>query len=282
MGTSKSAAPQPPNPVQLANQQSNSNIQTAAANSYLNAVNQYTPFGSTVWKQVGTRQMGDGSVSIPEWQLHTELSPSGQKLMNLGSSYIDRIGEATSTPFNFDGMPSAPTYDENARQQALARIIARNQPQMDRGQASLETKLRNQGLSSGTKAWDNAYDDFNRGVNDFRLGADVQAGDEASRIFGLQSQARDRAISERLLQRTQPLNEAISLMSGSPMPTYQGLPQSQIAPTDTITPQMMAYQGQQQNWQTGQNASNALMGSIFGLAGSALGGWGLGGFKKPW
>lgn len=296
MGTSKSSAPAPPNPVQMANQQSNSNISTAAANSYLNAINQYTPFGNQIWKQVGSRQMGDGSVSIPEWQVYTELNPQQEKIVNaqqaatLGASelardYTQRIRAATGTPFNLDGLPAAPVYDENARTAALGRILARNQPQMDRSQTALETKLRNQGLVSGTDAWNSAYDDFNRGVNDFRLGADVQAGDEAGRIFGLQGAMRDRAIQERLLQRNQPINEVTALLgtgTGVQMPQFVNTAQQPIAPTDTMTPQMASYQGQMQNWQAGQNASNALMGSIFGLAGSALGGWGTGGFKKPW
>lgn len=270
MGTSKQAAPQPPNPTQMAQQQSNSNISTAAANSYLNAVNQYSPFGSTVWHQTNTRQMGDGSVSIPEWEVRTEFSPEGQKLYGLGSSYIDRIGEATRTPFNFEGMPTAPVYDENARQDALGRIVARAQPQMDRDRSAFEQRLADQGIGMQDPAYRSGWDQFDRGVNDFRLGADIQAGGEAAQLFNLQSQARDRAIQERLLERTQPLNEAMSLMTGSPLPTYQPLPQTQIAPTDTYTPQQMAYQGQLANWQAQQQQSNAMMGGLFGLGSSAL------------
>jgi hypothetical protein len=280
----------------MAQQQSNSNIATAAANSYLNAINQYTPQGNVIWKQVGTRKMGDGSVEIPEWQVHTQLSPQQQKIFNaqegatLGASelardYTSRIRDATKTPFSFDGMPAAPVYDENARIAARDRIMARNQPLMDRDRTDLEARLRNQGLVAGSDAWNNAYDDFTRGQNDFRLGADIQAGGEAARIFGLQGDMRSRAIQEALLKRNQPINEVTALLGTGPgvqMPTFQNTQQQPVAPTDTITPQMMAYQGQMQNWQAGQNANNALMGSIFGLAGSALGGWGSGGFKKFW
>jgi hypothetical protein len=306
MGTSKGGAPQPPNPVQMAQQQSNSNISTAAANSYLNAINQYGPQGNVIWKQVGTRKMGDGSVEIPEWQVHTELSPQQQKIFNaqegatLGASelardYTQRIRAATATPFSLNGLPQqgdAPTYNEGSRVAALERILARNSPAMQRDEEALRTRMRNQGLVPGTDAWKNAYGDFTRGQNDFRLGADIQAGGEAardfdiaSRIFGMKGDIRSRAINERLLERNQPINEVTALLGLGPgvqMPQQLNTQQQPIAPTDTMTPQMMAYQGQMQNWQAGQNANNALMGSIFGLAGSALGGWGSGGFKKFW
>lgn len=62
-------------------------------------------------------------------------------------------------------------------------------------------------------------------------------------------------------------------------PSFGSSPQVQVAPTDTIGPQMAAYQAQLANWQAEQNQQNALMGGLFGLAGSALtaglmpGGW---------
>lgn len=53
---------------------------------------------------------------------------------------------------------------------------------------------------------------------------------------------------------------------------------TQVAPTDVIGPIMQKWQTDVQNAQLATKAKQALMGSVFGLAGSGLGAWGLQGF----
>lgn len=65
-------------------------------------------------------------------------------------------------------------------------------------------------------------------------------------------------------------------------PAPISLPGTSVAPTDTIGPEMAKWQVEVENARKAEEAKSALMGSIFGLAGSALGGWGMGGFKKFW
>lgn len=73
---------------------------------------------------------------------------------------------------------------------------------------------------------------------------------------------------------------AKALQQGAPQPL--GLPGVGVAPTDTIGPEMAKWQAEVQQQQMEQQAKQALMGSIFGLVGAGLGGWGSGGFKKFW
>jgi hypothetical protein len=80
------------------------------------------------------------------------------------------------------------------------------------------------------------------------------------------------------------LNIAKALMQSSEnnMPPPLQMPGVPVAPTDTIGPEMAKWQAEMENAQRAEQAKAQLMGSIFGLAGSALGGWGMGGFKKFW
>lgn len=73
---------------------------------------------------------------------------------------------------------------------------------------------------------------------------------------------------------------AKALQQGAPAPL--GLPSVGVAPTDTIGPEMAKWQAEMQQQQMQQQAKQALMGSVFGLLGAGLGGWGSGGFKKFW
>ena len=289
MGSSKGgSAPQAPDPSQVIGQQTQSNVNTAVANSYLNRVNQYGPQGSKTYVEGPARTVG--GVSVPSWSEYTTLSPEQQKIYDsqtqltqgtsdLANKYVGRIGEATAQPFNYDGLPDAPVYDEAYRQQQKDAIIARNQPNMDRDSEALRTRLANQGISLGTEAWRGAQDDYNRGVNDFRLGADVQAGNAAAQAYGLEASTRDRAIQERTALRTQPINEVAALLgtgNGVSMPQFSQVPQVQVQPTDVMGAYGQQYAGQMAQWQQGQKSNNAALGGLFGLAGT-IGGAYLGG-----
>lgn len=285
MGSKSQSAPQAPDPKAVIGQQTQSNVNTAVADSYLNRVNQYGPQGSKTysidsWKNVA-------GTDVPIWGETTTLSPEQQKIYDsqtqltqgtsdLANKYVGRIGEATAQPFNYDGLPDAPVYDEAYRQQQRDAIIARNQPNMDRDREALRTQLGNQGISLDSEAWRSAQDDYNRGVNDFRLGADVQAGNSAAQAYGLEASTRDRAIQERTNLRTQPINEVAALLgtgNGVSMPQFSSVPQVQVAPTDVMGAYGQQYAGQMAQYQSGQQSNNAALGGLFGLAGALGGGY---------
>jgi hypothetical protein len=282
MGKSTPSAPQAPDPSYVSQQQTQSNVNTAVANGYLNRVNQYGPQGSKTYDVAGTTNVG--GVDVPMWNERTTLSPEQQKIYDsqtqltqgtsdLANQYVGRIGEATSQPFNYEGLPSAPQYNEAYRQQQRDAIIARNQPQMTRDQEALNQRLANQGISLGSDAWKAAQDDYARAQNDFRLGADVQAGSSAAQQYGLEASTRDRAIQERANLRTQPINEVAALLgtgNGVQTPQFSAVPQAQVAPTDVSGNYWNQYQGQVAQQQMQQSANNATTGGLFGLGGSAL------------
>lgn len=286
----KASPPQPPDPNVTSAAQTTSNVNTAVANAILGNVNQVTPGGNLTYDQIGTVTV-DGR-EVPRWQATTQLSPEQRRIYDsqtavtqgtsdLARQYIDRIRNATSQPFSYEGAPTAPQYDPAFRQQMRDTIIQRNQPNMDRDKAALESRLSNQGIGIGTEAWSNAMDDYSRGVNDFRLGADIQSGQEAERAFGLGAQTRDRWITEQANLRNQPINEVSALLGTGPGvrgPEFVPTQMPQIQGTDVAGNINNAYQGQLAAWQQEQQSQNAALGGIFGLLGSGLGGWARGGF----
>ncbi len=272
-------------------QQTQANGNAAVAQGLMNRVNQVTPYGNLTYEKTGAVNMP--GYEVPMYTATTTLSPEQQKLYDtqtrvtqgaydLADKYTGRIADATATPFNYEGLPDAPVYNEDYRKQQLGAIETRNAPAMERDRAALETKLKNQGLTYGTEAWNAAQDDLNRGVNDFRLGADVQAGNAAAQAYGLEGTTRDRAIQERANLRTQPINEVAALLGtgqGVQNPNFVNVPQVQVQPADVQGPYAQQYQGQMAQWQQNQQSQNAALGGLFGLAGAGLGGWARTGFK---
>jgi hypothetical protein len=116
-------------------------------------------------------------------------------------------------------------------------------------------------------------DDLSRRQGDVltNLGLDsVRAGRaEQSRLYGLATDARSRAIAEALQERLQPLNEAAALFQGSPafsVPT----PQSQVMPTDVYGPINTSYQGALDNYNQRIATNNANMSGLYGLGAGAI------------
>ena len=171
-------------------------------------------------------------------------------------------------------MAPAPVYNEDYRRQQLQAIQDRNAPQMQRDQDTLNQRLANQGISLGSEAWRSAQDDYSRARNDFRLGADVQAGNAAAQQYGLESNTRDRAIQEMTALRTQPINEVAALLgtgNGVQTPQFAQAPQAQVAPTDVSGNYYNSYAAQVANQRQQQQQSDAAMGGLFGLGGTLIG-----------
>jgi len=282
MGKSTPSAPASPDPAYVSQQQTQSNVNTAVANGYLNRVNQYGPTGSKTYDIRGTQNVG--GVEVPLWNETTTLSPDQQRIYDsqtkltqgtsdLANQYVGRIGEATANPYSYDGLAPAPQYNEAYRQQQRDAIIQRNQPQMQRDQEALNQRLANQGISLGSEAWRAAQDDYNRARNDFRLGADIQAGSSAAQQYGLEANTRDRAIQEMTNLRTQPINEVATLLgtgTGVQNPQFSQVAQTQVAPTDVSGNYWNAYQGSLAQQKMAMDQQNATTGGLFGLGGTAL------------
>lgn len=170
--------------------------------------------------------------------------------------FADVGGQQRTIDYSAFGDPNiARSSVENALMQRMA-------PQLSQDRAALETKLANQGLSAGTQAYDQGIDEFNRQVNDARLGAIINAGGEQSRIAGLgiaqgqfanQGQERDYA---------QALGRASFFNSGQAQDFGQGATRANLynqgqAQDFGQAQDRAGFANAAQQQQFGQNAQNA-------------------------
>lgn len=284
MGKPTPSAPQAANPSQVAQQQSQANINTAIGQATLNNTNQVTPYGNLTYSETGGRYTPDGTW-VPQYTATQTLSPEQQKLYDaqtqvsqgttdLANQYVSRIADATSTPYSYDSLGPAPTYNDDSAAKYAQTLISRDQPQQDRDLANLTQRLANQGISVGTPAYQAAMDQYQRSVNDYRLGAQSQGQTMAMNDYNTSENAYQNAISQYTNLRTEPINEVATLLgtgTGVQSPSYVSTPQTQVAPTDVTGAYNNAYQQQLAAYQTQQQQNAATTGGLFGLGGTVLG-----------
>lgn len=123
-----------------------------------------------------------GRVSAPgEYNLQSNLSTDGLTNLDPSSRYYDQAGDAI--------------YDQWSR---------RAERNFGRDSDALRTQLLNQGLSEGDEAYDREMEKLRESQNDARTDASLRAtmgaGQEASRMFGMDSAARGQMFGERQAQ----------------------------------------------------------------------------------
>lgn len=201
-----SSGPEAPNAEDLSKAQTQSNIQTATAQTGLNAMNQRTPWGNLTYTQNGT--WPDGT---PRFQATTSFSPQMQQLFNTNMGNQQQIGNIASGLANnmnlsnlrqpnyttFGGGPNLNTTGGRAgqiqmnlgnndygaqRDEVENALMGRLNRSYDADRGSLEQRLASQGIQQGTEAYSNAMRDFNTGLAEARTSAVLGAGQEQNRL----------------------------------------------------------------------------------------------------
>lgn len=263
--------PAAPDPAKTANAQAQANSSAAQTQQQLNMVNQVNPYGSLTYSQTGTTT-GPNGKPLPQYTATTTLSPEEQakqkqqwefdSLTNqLGIDQTKKLAGHLDTPVALGNEAT------ESRLMELGR--ARLDPKFAQGRDSLETKLYNQGVMPGTEAYDRAMTSYGQQENDA--------------YNQLLLTGRGQANTELLAERNQPINEITALMSGGQVsqPSFGSTPTASVASPDIAGMTYQNYQGALQNAQNQQSHQDAMYGGIFGLGGTALGGWGRSGFAKP-
>lgn len=216
MGKS-SSAPQAPDPYAVAGAQQGLNNSTARLNAQLNRPNTITPFGTQTWTQ-GKPQYNEGayqsalnaynapasggikglfdhinnrgaapnreSFMIPgsdQWTSTLELPPELQSAVN---STMGNVNSAVSKP-----------YSLNDTMDTLSSVL---EPQLQRDEDALFTRLANSGFRQGSQGFDQAVQDFDVNKQKARAAAALQAEQLAGAL------------------RMQPLEEFNILRGGQP------------------------------------------------------------------
>lgn len=290
--------------LQLAEEQAKYNQQAQQANLAANRIDQSTPFMNVNYEQTGSDQYGNPTYTAkttytPEQQaLLEQLQISQQGLGQFGQTLVDDLSR---NPIYNQGVPDFTDMANPLMQRHLAIM----NPYFEQQFNKLDSDLRNQGLTPGTPAYDNA-------VRTLR-----QTQSESTGQFANQS------IQSVMAQYAQPFDVIKSIMGASmPMsmpnlglqsPTQVALQAPNIAGVNVGVPninapvvgapnvggvqvapvnfagitqanldaQMKQYEAQYKQYADSINAIGGIMGTVLGapsgtLIGNAVGGLGSG------
>jgi hypothetical protein len=243
--------PPPPDPYQVAGAQTQQNEQSAEYNARINRMDQSNPYGSTNYQITGY----DPQTGAPIYRQDTSLS-SG--LQGVFDQQVGNLQDTYSQPFSYN--------TDEARNNAESALYNRNtqylDPQFERGENSLRTRMANQGVVEGSEAYGNAMQDFNRSKEQAYSGARNDAiafgGDESSRALG-----------QALQMRNQPMNE-FSQFSGTVNPPNPGVPLVGTNPADIQGAMQNQYQGNLDIYNAKQSQRNALLQGAMGVGSAFL------------
>lgn len=215
------------------------------------------------------------STPSDKWTQRITLDPRAQqvldKQMDMSNRYadlatmgLDKAWETLSDPYlDMSGIPERAINPGMTAQQA---IMARLQPEFDRQEEALRTRLANQGVTMGSEAFSNDYRNFSQKRND----AELQAA-----LLGINVDDANRksAIAEQAYLQDRPLSLVNALRSGMQVqqPNFPGFAQQQT----TSGPNLLGAADMQ--YSAGIDAANAenaglgsIVGGLFSLGGSAL------------
>lgn len=247
--------PQAPDPVATANAQAQMNKETAKTQSLLNAVDQRTPDGSLTYAE-GT--WADGT---PKLTATTALSPEAQRVFDInngtklniatiGRDQSARIGDLLGNPLKLG--------NDATEARIMELGSKRLDPMWDQRKLAMEASLANKGIRVGSAAYTAAMRDFDSGRNDA--------------YNSLLLSGRQLADTEMSTERNQPINEITALMSGSQVsnPNFVSTPQTQVGGVDYAGMVNNNFNQQMAGYNTQLRSNNAMMGGLFGLAGTGL------------
>jgi hypothetical protein len=254
--------PAAPDPVATAKAQGEMTQNTATTQQMLNMTNQVTPDGSLTYNQTGTNSFvgADGKTySVPQFTATQTLSDGARKifdtnnvtkqnLANIGRDSSAKVGSILGTNINLN--------NDAVEGRLMDLGTRRLNPQFARDEESLRTRLANSGIRAGSDAWNAEMQRFGQTKND--------AFDQL--LLG----GRQQSINEILTERNQPLNEISALMSGSQVsqPNFTNTPQANVAGVDYAGMVASNYAAANDRYKTDVGANNAMMGGLFGTAGT--------------
>jgi hypothetical protein len=249
--------PKAPDPKETAAAQAGMNVDTAQAQQLTNMVDQVGPDGTLTYTQNGNNTFVNSqgqTVTIPKYTATTSLSAGQQAIkdqtdaaeLNLGTLANQQskfLTDYLSTPFKAD------TTEAESRLNELGS--ARLDPRFAREEEALRSRLIASGIRPGSEAFDQQMQQLGQTKNDA--------------YNNLYLTGRSQALQEAYAERSQPLNEISSLLSGAQVsqPQFVNTPQANVGGVD--------YTGLvNSNYQTQVQSQNAKMGGLFGLLGTGL------------
>lgn len=294
----KPSAPAAPDYVGAAQAQGVANKDAAVATASLSNPNVNGPYGNQTVTYAPTGPNGEQQPTVNQ-----SLTPQAQQtldsqqrvqtaLANLGLYGTDRAKSVMEQGFN-PNLPNLQTSVDtsgvakmpvNAGQTGQQAIMARLQPQIQQNEQATAQRLANQGIPTGSEAWQNEMRAQNNQENDaysqaalqglnLDMSANNQGYNQALQSAQFGNTATGQSLQQQLGLYNQPLNQITALMSGSQIQTpqfgqYQGA-NIAAAPLANATAQQGQWSQNAYNQQMG--SYNNMMSGLFGTASAFAG-----------
>lgn len=242
--------PPAPDYAAAAQAQGAANVDAARTQGRINNPNVVGPSGTQTVTWDGDTPTLTQNLSPQEQAIYNQNAQLRQSLGGLGLQGAGSLQGLIGTQLDLSGAPAPAGGSEAQRKAIIDAMMSRSNEDINNQQDDARSALIAAGIRPGTEAYDRETQRFDRQRVDARNQAELSAGSEAQRSFGMDTDARKNAIAELLAQRQTPLNEISALMSGSqvnnPFSTPGYAQNSSVAPAPVFA-------GAQAN---GQNAMN--------------------------
>lgn len=274
MGKKSPSAPPAPDPVATANAQAGANKDAILESARVNQITQQSPFGVVRYT---------GAIGGPDRTQVTELHSVDQANLDrqralataLTGQAVQRAGQLPSSPFTLDGLPQIDqNYARGIQDRVYQGFADKIGEQYGRDAEALRTQLVNQGINVGNEAYARAEQDLMGNRDRALRDAYTASLTEGRNQLAVDQNVRNQAISDLLLQRSQPINELSAYLQGAPALNAPQAPQAaqyQVSPADITGTTYSNYQGALNNYNQKLGTQNSKMGAGAGLAG-AIGG----------
>jgi hypothetical protein len=225
-----------------------------------------------------------------------------QRMGMLGLGAADVAGGTLSNPLDFAGMPETksvldhntvpyPEESENVRKSVIDAMMGRVNEDYGKATDQANSDLIAAGIRPGSKAYGDRMQMIERSRNDARSQAELAAGSEVARQFGMdlsraqqiqgaQQQGfgqgmdtRRQAIVEALAKRTQPLNEISAFRSGSQISPLQfpGVSPTQFSPAPVFGAAQAQYGAQGDLYNAQAQQAQGMQSGLFSLGAAGIG-----------
>jgi hypothetical protein len=194
-------------------------------------------------------------------------------LLGTAQTGLNNVNQVFSTPFDSSNLPAITTPMGPAGLKEVSdALLARLQPQLDQRREALRTQNVNTGFAPGSTGYDQGMDEYWRSANDMQLAALAQAQQAASTSYGMEADARTKALQEQLALRQLPLNEINALRTGNQaaLPQFQQYQGQSAAPAPIMQGAIAQGNADIAAYNADAAASGNLMGGLFDLGGAAL------------
>lgn len=281
----KAKAPETPDYMALQLQQQQADREAFDYQTAANRPNQTNPTGSLTW----TKDANGNWTQTEQWS--PEQMKAYQDKMALGDQatdlqWMNQQQALNNGAWTGGGIEQMQAFDPNQgftgeyADKFTEALLARAKPQQEVDRASMETKLRLQGLQPGTESYDRAYKNLLTAQGDVNAQAALQgslaAGNEYRQNASMQSQIQQQRYDQALKNYSVPYEKAGASagLSGTPSPAFSGFAgaSGQLSGGNIVGAAQQQYAQNMQNYNQAAAEKSGKGATVLGAAGAVVGG----------